>query len=237
MNAKRILSLVLGIVFIGIAIYIAIYLTDVSKNLIEKLGFGWVMATIVARTLVCLSFGRGLQLIVQSFAPHIKGIIVFLIGFVLGFGFSFLSPIYQSDYGDFSTVDNIISVDHQGLTELTNGNYQIKNQPYILVFFTSTCSHCKAASKNIGYLSQLGKMPPIIAVFPGNEENTRTFLNENNGQTFEYYRISDEQFFIENSGAAFPSIFLINEKGETMKHWFGELLNYSALDYLESVKQ
>ena len=235
MNSKRILSLAIGFIFIGISIYLAIHLIDVSKNLIERAGIGWVSATIVSRAIVCLSFARGLQLLGQAFAIRLKGFIIFIIGFVLGFALSFLSPIYESDYGDFSTTEQLL--DHEGLIELTGGKYSIKNQPYIVAFFTTSCSHCKAASKNIGYLSQLGKMPPVIAIFPGNEKDTRQFLAENNGQLFEHYLIKDEKYFIDNSGAAFPSIFLINEKGETMKHWFGELLNYTALDYLESVKQ
>jgi thiol-disulfide isomerase/thioredoxin len=234
-RSKQIISILTGLVFIGIAVYLAINLVEVSKNLIAKISLGWVSATIITRALVCFSFARGLQLILQSVLPKLNSILVFIGGIVLGFGLSFLSPIYESDYVDASTTD--LSIDHAGLTALTNGRYQIKAQPYIVAFFTSSCPHCKLASKNLGYMSQLGKLPPVVAIFPGNEADTKRFLEENNGQLFEYYRLSDEGYFLKNSGAAFPSVFLINEKGETVKHWFGDLLNYTALDYLEGIKQ
>ncbi|MFK8046128.1 MAG: peroxiredoxin family protein [Crocinitomicaceae bacterium] len=235
MQSNKIVSITIGVVFIGIAVYLAINLIDVSQNLIAKTGIGWVAATIVTRALVCFSFARGIQIILKSLTPKINSILVFIGGLVLGFAISFLSPIYQSDYGDFSTTD--LTIDHKGLTEITNGKYQIKKQPHIIVFFTTNCPHCKEASERLGFLSQLGKLPPIVAIFPGNKENTQKFLAKHKGQTYEYYRLDEnEDFFLDNSGAGFPSVFLINEKGETVKHWFGDLLNYSALDYLGSLK-
>jgi len=236
LQANKIISIVIGAVFIGISVYLAVNLVDVSQNLITKTGIGWVASTIITRTLVCLSFARGIQILLKTFLPKLNTILVFIGGLVVGFGVSFLTPIYQSDYGDFSTTD--LTIDHKGLSEITNGKYQIKKEPYIVAFFTTNCPHCKEASKHLGFLSQQNKLPPIVAIFPGNKNNTEKFIAKHNGQTFERYRLEDnEEFFLDNSGAGFPSIFLINEKGETVKHWFGALLNYSALDYLGSIKK
>ena len=234
MNAKQILSLLTGIVFIAIAVYLSIDLVEVSKKLIARIHIGWVSSTIVSRLLVCLSFGRGLQLILQVLTPKLKGVLTFFIGFIAGFGVSFISPIYESDYGIYD--GEKLSIDHSGLSDLTDGAYQIKKEPYLVAFFTTTCSHCKEASGKIGFMSQLDRMIPVIAIFPGSEEDAQKFIKDNNGAFFEYHTIQDDEFFIENSDGSFPSIFLINEKGETVQHWFGDLLNYSALDYLESLK-
>lgn len=233
MNSRNVLSLIIGLIFIGISIYLSLDIIGLAKNLIDKLSLGWVMSNSIARLIVCLTFARGLQLIVQTFKPNFNGLLLIIIGLIAGFGVSFISPIYESDFGDHSTTD--ITIDHDGLTALTDGKYQIKNQPYVVAFFTTSCPHCKAASKNIGFLSQRDRMVPVIAIFPGNKEDTKTFLLENNGQFFEHYILDNDEYFIKNSGSAFPSIFLINEKGETIKHWFGDLLNYTALDYLESL--
>ncbi|MFK8036937.1 MAG: TlpA family protein disulfide reductase [Crocinitomicaceae bacterium] len=235
MNSRKILSFTIGLIFIGIAVYLSLDIVALAKNLINKLNLGWVSSNILARVLVCLAFARGLQLLMQTFKPNFNGLLVFIIGIFAGFGLSFISPIYESDYGDYATADMVL--DHDGLTILTNGNYKVKDQPYIVAFFTTSCPHCKAASQNIGLMSQQNRMIPVIAIFPGNKADTEKFLTENNGQYFENYMIDSDEYFIKNSGGAFPSVFLINKDGETMKHWFGDLLNYTALDYLESLKQ
>ncbi len=235
MKTKSLFSLAIGIIFIAISVYLSVELFEVSKKLIARAHLGWVSSTIITRLLVCLSFGRGIQLIFRVLLPKIRSFIPLIIGIVAGFGLSFISPIYESDYGDSKSDD--LSIDHEGLSNLTNGTYQIKKEPYLVAFFTTTCPHCKEASKRIGFMSQLNRMIPVVAIFPGSQEDSEKFITENNGQFFEYYVINNDEYFINNSDGRFPSVFLINEKGETMKHWFGDLLNYSALDYLESLKK
>ncbi len=229
---KKLVPILIGLFFIFITIYLSFNFDVVTRNTVAQTGFGWVITTILLRILVSLSFARGAVLITKAFLPKIKSFIVFIPGILIGFFVSFITPIYQSDYGDFSTTK--MSVDHESLSNLTEGRYHIKNQPYILTFFTSDCSHCKNAAKLLGFSQSIGNTPQIIAVFPGTQENADKFINENNGGGFEYYTVDDDDYFIQNSGAIFPSIYLIDKDGNTLAHWFGDEFNFTALDYVET---
>jgi len=229
---KKSIPIAIGLVFIGISIYLSFNFESVVKKSIFRTDFSWVISTILLRAVIVVAFARGTQLIIDVFQSRLKSIFSFLIALPLGFGVSFISPIYEFDYGDYSTKER--SVDHISLTELTDGNYQIKTSPYLLVFFSTDCPHCKTASKLIGFNRSIGNAPEVIALFPGTQENADQFIAENNGQDFTYYIVDDRQYFLDNSGAAFPSIFLIDANGNTLAHWFGDHFNYTALDYIES---
>ena len=229
---KKIVPNAIGLLFIALSFYISIYFEDVTKNLVSRSGLGWVISTIILRVMVCLAFARGIQLIIKTFIPRLKSIFVFIPGLLVGFAISFISPIYESDYGNFSTQD--MAVEHKPLTELTNGQYTIKNAPYIVAFFTTDCPHCKAASKLLAFAKSIGNTPDIVAIFPGEEEDSKRFIAENNASHFEHYTVNNDTFFLKNSGGVFPSIFLLDQSGKTIAHWFGDGFNYTALDYIEA---
>ena len=233
MNKQKIIGLITGLIFIGISVYLSFHFIAINKNFIGRFGMGWVFSTILLRILICFSFGRGLQLILKIFIPKLKGILAFIIGFALGFAVSFISPIYTTDYGDNS--DTEISLNIIDFNQITLDKYKNETAPYLVCFFTTICPHCKDACQLLGFMDAIGKMPKVVLIFPGTVEARKKFAGENNGLAFDAYSVSD-QFFLDNSGGVFPSIFLVNPDGSMNKHWYGGGLNYTALDYLATFK-
>ncbi|MFD1552747.1 hypothetical protein DNU06_08725 [Putridiphycobacter roseus] len=233
MNTQKSLGIITGLIFIGISIYLSFEFIEINKNFVGRFGVGWVFSTILLRLLVCFSFGRGLQLILKALLPKLKGAFSFIIGFIIGFGVSFISPIYAVDYGDYS--DNEISLNTSDFNEITQNQYSSETAPYLVCFFTTTCPHCKAACQLLGFMHAAGRMTKVVLIFPGEVANREKFVAENDGLAFDAYSVSDK-FFIENSGGVFPSIFLVNPDGSMNKHWYGGGLNYTALDYLATFK-
>ena len=151
-----------------------------------------------------------------------------------GVGISFISPIYDSDYGLFD--DNMeLPYLNNVISESTNSEFQSPDSKFLLVFFTPGCPHCKAASTKLGTNLEAGQQIPVHAVFPEYSADTETFLQENNGLKFSSHHLADSTF-VWNSGPSFPSIFLMNSDGSTEKHWSGDMINFSALDYLASIE-
>ena len=228
---RRLTPVIIGLVFIGITLYLSVYFEDTVKKAIARTDLSWVISTILLRIVISVAFARGAQLICTVFLPKLKPLLTFVIAVPIGFAISFITPIYDSDYGDFSSEG--ITIDHGGLTNLTDGKYQVRQEPYLLVFFLKDCKHCKQVSKLLGFAQSIGNTPPIEVVFPGRDSSSREFIKMHSGSRFNYYTINDSEFFLENSGAWFPSIYLIDTSGQTIAHW-NEVFNYTALDYIES---
>lgn len=231
MNIKRFVPYIVGLIYVFISFYLSINFIEAVKQLIYKTDLGWVISTVLVRIFICITFARGFQLTFHFFKPQFNAILLFVIGLLIGFGISFITPIYEFDYGDFKREGNLI--EHDILSDITDGAYQIKKKPYIMAFFTPNCPHCKSASSMLGFANSIDNSPEIIALMPGSDIEIDSFLIKNNGLQFEIFKIKDSDFFFKNSGASFPSIFLIDSDGKTIGHWFGEEFNFTALDYIE----
>lgn len=231
---KKSSSLITGFIFIFIGTYISLKFEENLEKIIYLINSGWVFSSITLRVLICLSFARGVQLIVKNFKPNWNVILIFSIGFIMGFGVSFISPIYETDYGDLSKSD--MNVDVKNLSNLTKNEFQFPYQASIITFFTSDCPHCKAASKKLGFVQSIGNTPPIFSFFPGNKEDTERFLNENNGKNFLYYLVENTEEFVNITQGTFPTIFLLDADGNTIKCWVGDQVNYTALDFISKIK-
>ena len=219
--------------FAGIAIYIAISFNSSLANLVQRSGISWVTSSIILRAIISLSFARGFQLFIKSIQPKFNSLLIFAIGILIGFLISFgAQPIYNTDYGNYGITEMIIDIPE--LKIQTNNQFDLNSKPAIIAFFTSTCSHCKDASKKLGFIHTIGNSPQIISIFPGSKEDTENFISENNGNSFIYHLINNDKFFIETAGGSFPSVFLVDKEGNTIQHWFGDELNYSALDLIKT---
>jgi len=230
METKHINS-IKGILFIGLSIYLSFTFNNALSNLVSKSPMGWVSSSIILRLIISLSFARGLQLFVQNFVSIIKPIFIFLIGILLGFGVSFITPIYTTDYSEMNATD--LQLDFDKLSLKTNNSILLNDKPIVIAFFSTNCPHCKTTSKLLGTSVNAGKSPKVYALFTGAKNDAENFIIENKGKNFKTILINDDAFFVKASGGAFPSIFLLNAKGKTLRHWSGEL-SYPALDFIIS---
>ena len=160
---------------------------------------------------------------------------MFLIGMLPGFGLTFITPIYNTDYGDNS--DDIQLADIESLREYNEGAYDITGERHLVAFFSTQCGHCQNTASKIG-INQLSEQSIEVHAFFVEEPNEIiTFLSHNYGQEFFGYQIKDQKTYMKYSGFEVPSIYLIDRDGSTMKHWSGDLINYSALDYLAEIER
>lgn len=230
------LKILLAILFAGISFVIPLYFYDLLYFIVGNIGIGWVISTILIRFLVILSFSITLFLLFsfsEKLAP-LKFWIVLLIGLLPGFGISFISPIYVTDYG---MIDDGLKIENPNELNKIAGNDIISgNNHKLIAFFTTTCPHCMFACEILAINEKAGQTIPVKLFFPGTKEDTEQFLANHNGENFEYFLIDSDSVFLELSGGTFPSIFLLNEKNETEYHWTGGEMNYSALDYLRSLE-
>ncbi len=227
------LNIIKGILFIGLSIFLAFNFGNSLNNLVARLPLGWVASSIILRLFICLAFARGLVLILKEIKPTFKAIYGYLIGIVLGFGVSFITPIYNTDYTELNVTP--LTLDFETLQLQTNHSIELNNKPAVIVFFSTSCPHCYATSKLLGTMANAQKGPQIIALFPGTKEDTERFLKNNKGQNFKSIIIQDKSYFSDVTQGSVPSIFLIDKEGHTVKHWSGEL-SYSALDYILNYK-
>jgi hypothetical protein len=225
-----------GIILLGIAAIIPICFESFIFFAVRNLGTGWVLTTILLRLLViifvALSFKQFFQL--SSRLRKLKGWAVFMIALLPGFGISFISPIYTTDYGLFN--DGFELREQQLLTTITATTFVPARGHAVCAFFSTNCPHCKAASRMLGANIDAGQTIPVYAFFPGNEGNMEKFLEENNGKKFTPLCFENDTLFNKVAGSVYPSVFLITEGGKTKYHWTGGELNYSALDYLRSLE-
>jgi thiol-disulfide isomerase/thioredoxin len=153
---------------------------------------------------------------------------VCLLALLPGFGISFIAPIYQGDYGDQSLKESR-TLDIIGLSTATNGQFELKNEHQVVAFFTSDCPHCKAVAHKLAINIAAGQEIPVYAMFPDNKEGSDAFITQISGQEFNDFNLPDS-VFLKNAGNVFPATFLIDKKGNTVKAWSGDVVNYNALD-------
>lgn len=231
-----VLRILFTLILFGASFIVPVYFNVLTINLV-KIGTGWVAATILLRALCILLVLVALLILKNVFQKtrKISFLIVFLIALPTGFGISFISPIYQSDYGDFTDDVQLVKADE---LKAEIGNFlSSDNSSSLLCFFTTTCPHCKVASEKIGINQEAGQKIKVVTVFPGEVSDTEKFITEHRGQQFDVRYVSNDQLFVETSGGVFPSVFLLDANGNTLKHWTGDNLNYSGLDYLLNLEQ
>lgn len=228
----------LGLIFLTICLLLPFNFERIVFFLVEHLGFGWVLSTIFIRFLVILSFALVLK-IIASFNTRFRTIkfwLIFLIAIIPGFGISFISPIYRSDYGlvnDNFKLDNPKQLNYCFDQDNNDLNAGFK----LYVFFTTTCPHCMMASEKLGINLATGQKVPIFAIFPGNDGDPKKFISDHNGANFNSCELNNDSLFLALTGASFPSIFLLNDQDSTLYHWTGDEMNYTALDYLLNLEQ
>ena len=232
MNIKQLNSLK-SVIFIGIAIFLAFNFDNSLSNLVTKSDISWVIGSIVLRLIITLSFARGFQLGLKVLKPNLKFILTFLVGTLLGFTISFvLRPIYDIDYGHFDESNKALDI--QQFKLVSHSSLDLNNKPAIIAFFHTDCNGCKEMSNDLGKYQALGHIPQVFACFAGTEEDAQTFMDQHNGQNYQPIMIDNDDYFLETADYAFPAVFFINGKGETVTLWHSSGLSYYALDIIKS---
>lgn len=216
----------------AIAIMIPMYFYKILEFFVLNLSSGWVFGSIYIRLLVIIMFTIALYIALSNFqkTKKIKFIYVFLISLLPGFGISFIEPIYDVDYGLIS--DELKIENLEELEAATEGTFKFENKRVVLAFFTTSCPHCKMSSHKIGINKRAGMEVDVHTFFPSTQEEADNFLKEYNGETFTAHLLDGETEFTKFAGFTFPSIYVIDPEGNTEKHWTGDMINYTALDYL-----
>jgi hypothetical protein len=223
------------LLLLGCAVLIPFNFTTIVTYSVAELQIGWVFSTIFIRFLVIIFFVLGLNLIFSYFkrTRTIKFGFVFLIGMLPGFGLSFLSPIYNTDYGDFSDQAQLDST--QKLKEYTKGGYDPGEVRHLVAFFSTSCGHCQNVSAKIGINQSGGQKISVWAFFMEPPEEIINFLGTCYGQEFDAFQISNPEFFFSVAGIELPAVYLIDKDGNTIKHWVGDVMSYTSLDYLTKI--
>jgi len=230
------IRLLLAAITLTFAVLIPLRFDYMVSLIVASMGLGWVLTTILLRVLVILLFALALKFIFSSFAKtqRVRNWIVLLIAILPGFGISFIAPIYITDYG---MLTDDLKLENIEVLEAAIGGKLVSESGYsFVVFFTTSCPHCKAASEKIGTNIEAGQKIPVTAIFPGEEGDTKAFLEKHKGQKFTHFLLNNDPLFIDLSGGTFPSMFLLDNQGKTIYHWTGDQLNYSGLDYLKSLE-
>lgn len=219
---KLIISFLLIILAsLGVYFYYDLFYVLVKQSLFSWLGTDWFLRLSII-FLFAFSFFNLLSLVLKK----LNKIVLFVIALIIGFGISFINPVYVDDYGitqktEFKLQDDFIA------EHITNDGY------VVAAFFTTTCPFCQAACYNFSINDKKGKQPKTIIFFPGTKEDSENFLKDADAN-FDYTLISDKKVFIDNSGHSFPSVYLLKDK-KVINHWVGAEINYSVLDYLASL--
>lgn len=231
MSTKTI-NIIKGLIFICIALYLAFTFNSSLANFVSKVPFvGWVVGSITLRLVISFAFARGVQLVYKLFTDGRRSFLVLMVGALLGFTIVFIAqPIYSIDYGNFGTQD--LKVDIDKLKEETNNQFDLNSKPALVVYFSTNCGSCIETANKIGELQLMIDFPQVIALFPGTLEDATAFMNENKGANFKYHMIDNDIYFQEAADYGFPSIFLVDKNGETVQHWEGSLMNFTALDMI-----
>lgn len=227
---------IVAALFLALAMLIPFNYYSLVKFSVIDLSAGWVFSTVYLRFLCIVFFVIALFLVFSLFkrTSRIKFIFVFLIGLAPGFAISFISPIYKTDYGDFS--DDLTLENTRILKEYTKGAYDAHGKRHLVGFFSTDCGHCRNTASKIGINQTSGQSIEVHAFFAEQKEDIMEFINNCNGAFFSIYQMGNPDLFLSISGFELPSIFLIDRDGSTIKHWKGDVVNYTALDYLSDVE-
>lgn len=230
------IRLLICLILLTLSVVIPIYYNSILDWLILNVGLGWVFGSILIRIIVIVLVTIALFNLKKAFSnlSKVKSWIIIAVSLPVGFGISFIQPIYNVDYGilgDEMQLENI-----SALTAETGVTLANDSEHTLVAFFTSSCPHCMAASEKLGLNITAGQKVPVYSFFPSTKEDAENFLKHHNGEKFTYGLVTNDSLFLALSGATFPSIFLIDKNGKTLNHWVGDELNYSGLDLLLSLK-
>jgi len=225
------MRLILASIFIGISVLIPFKFYYLLFTLVIDLNSGWVFGTFFIRALVIIFFTIGLHLIFSHFkkTQKIKFIYTLLMSLLPGFGISFIQPIYNVDYGLYSTE---YKLDYEDFKMTTGELLDNEKNNHIIAFFTPDCGHCQTASYLIGINEMAGQEINTYAIFNSDMASIQKFLGDNQGDEFFAHNIGDMDKYLYYSEFEFPSIYLLDSEGTTLNHWTGDMFNYSALDYI-----
>ncbi|MDA7803099.1 hypothetical protein N8987_00800 [Crocinitomix sp.] len=234
---KKIVLFLIGLLIIGLAILTPFYFDAILYFTVSKIGFGWVVTTVLIRLLVIIFITFGIKFCLDAFKPKIlKNWLLIIVGCAVGFSVGFaVLPIYDVDY--FMQNDNLELKPLNELSDATNNTYNHGKSYEVLAFLDVGCSHCMLAAQRLGINFRAGQNVPIHLFFSGSEADVINFREKNNVSELTYHLLPNEISFIYFAGFEFPSIFLVNPEGEVAYHWLAEKLNYNALDYLLSLEQ
>ena len=230
----KIKFLLFSLLALGIAVIIPLFFRESLFFMVGSMHLGWLVSTVLLRLAVILFVAFFLHYLFKLLMSkrRIRFIWTFLIALLPGFGLSFIYPIYNIDYGMLS--------DDFKMTGKSYLDEKMTKQPLpegyaLYAFFTTTCPHCKEASERLGTNIRGGQEVAVNILFPSTPEDAQKFLAEHNGEAFNYGLIDSDSAFITISGGSFPSIFLVDNAGNTTHHWTGDELNYTTFDYLKSL--
>jgi hypothetical protein len=195
-----------------------------------------VYSSIFIRIIVSFLFIVGLHSIFKIFkkTKTQKKRFAVLVGIVPGFFISFaFTPIYDIDYGILD--DKLKLETFADLPADSNNSYSHSGGHEIIAFLDVGCAHCKMALEKFNANITAGQVIPIHLFFHNDSTDVNSFLEQNNSKNLTHHYLQSEGQFIVHAGFEFPSIYLINPEGETIYHWVGDDMNYSALDYLLSL--
>lgn len=205
------------------------FYSNIFSFLINSFNLGWVVSDIITRFFIILFSTVGFYYLIKLIFRSLNPNLIITISVVFAFLFSFIRPIYIDDYG---IVNNTKFTIQENFKEKYINNTDLSKGNIVIAFFTTSCPFCFSASYNFGVNSKNNKQPRTVVFFPGNKEDSESFLSESNVD-FDYVLI-DDKTFLENAGNAFPSVYLIQD-GIVKYHWVGAEINYSVLDYLASL--
>jgi hypothetical protein len=180
----------------------------------------------------------GLKYLLKIFAltKNIKTIWIILIGMGPGFLISFvLFPIWTTDYGMLT--DDLTITDFEALEKASANSYEDVDEKKVLAFLDVGCDHCQEACRKFTYVKDQNENLPIYLFFYNDSVYVDHFIEEFGDNRFRGYHLDSHQSFLNFAGFEFPSIFYVNEQSESVHHWVGDKLNYTALDYLSRLKQ
>jgi lysylphosphatidylglycerol synthetase-like protein (DUF2156 family) len=213
------ISLTLGV--LGIVFYFEIF-----NLLVKTPGVGWVFTDVTIRITIIACLAFAIFTFSRLFIKKLSALLLLFISILIGFLISFIHPIYIDDYGVAQKKEFKLKQDFISERIPDSGTY-------VVAFFTTNCSFCKAASYSFSINASKGNQPNTLIFFPGTKEDSDRFMEVTKAK-FEYTLISDKKEFIENAGTSFPSVYLIKD-GKVINHWVGSEINYSVLDYLASL--
>ncbi|MBD3637295.1 MAG: hypothetical protein HUJ25_08090 [Crocinitomicaceae bacterium] len=118
------------------------------------------------------------------------------------------------------------------LQDSTYNAYKPKEEKHLIAFFNTGCGHCQDVAAKLGINKNAGQKIDVNCFFVEEEPAIEEFLKNCYGESFKIYQLKDPELFIRLSGFELPSIYLIDRNSSTLKHWTGNVINFSTLDYL-----
>lgn len=140
-----------------------------------------------------------------------------------------ISPLYIEDFESKSMSYNKKATDWEIIeSKFSEIKININEGEYIIAFFSTNCLHCNQLAKILGVTNRgFGSKKQILIVFPGNEKDSKSFIDRNKAD-FPFIRVTPDEF-TKVAGFAFPSIFSI-KNGEILKHWTGDNFSLKVRD-------